>query len=592
MMTDKLPENISGERYIRKLFELSKQLIISLDLDTILQTTVEGVTQISGLDTAAIYLLNERTMRLSATTPPLPPEFPEALRLGVLDDYPNLRRSIDTSGPVFLHDVEEVPGTPAEMAIVQLRNLRTLLFLPLIAENEVLGALIIGSIGKPSPVEQLDRDLAFTFANFAALAVKNALLFNDGQAYAAELERTLSERKKAEEEREILREQLLQAHKMDAIGQLAGGIAHDFNNMLTGIIGNAELLRDSLTDSVLRDSALDIIEIGKRSAELTTQLLAFSRKGQIQNIPVDLNHSVKEVVSILKHTIKRMIEIRVESGSDPVYTMGDPAQIQSALLNLAVNARDAMPDGGLLELRTAIVDLDEEYCRDHGIALPPGRYNEVSVRDTGNGMDAQTIRHIYEPFFTTKKQGEGTGMGLAAVYGTMQTHHGAISVSSTRGGGTTFKLHFPVITAGKEEIIRLADARTPVSGNMNTTDKSRKILVIDDEEKIVLVVAEHLRKTGYEVSTYTDGLSALEFYREYFDSVSLVILDIIMPKTDGKYLFYALRKLKPELSVILTSGYSLTGITQELLNHEGVQFLPKPFLREELLQAVGKVLQL
>ncbi len=590
-MPEYLPPTITAEPYLRKLFDLSKQLISSLDLNTILQATVEGVAQTSGLETAAIYLLDKGQLRLWATTPSLPPDFPEALRLGSLDDHPHMRKSIESSAPVFVPDFTKIKQTPAEESVAQLRNLRTLLFLPLIAETEVMGALIVGSIGTPKLISEMESALSFTLANFAALAVKNALLYQEGKAYAAELEQTLTERKKAEEDREKLREQLVQVQKMDAIGQLAGGIAHDFNNMLCGIIGNAELLLDALSDQVLRDSARDIIDIGKRSAELTTQLLAFSRKGQIQNISIDLNQILKEVVSILRHTIKRSIEIKIELGNGPVCTVGDPAQIQSALLNLAVNARDAMPDGGVLELKTAIVDLDAAYCREHGIALTPGRYNEVSVRDTGTGMDAETVAHIYEPFFTTKKQGEGTGMGLAAVYGTMQTHHGAIDLTSTMNNGTTFKLYFPIVAIGVETSGHLSGAEPVVHKGSTSGDQTRRVLIIDDEEKIVLIVGEHLRKSGYEVAMFTSGASALGFFREQHTTISLVILDIIMPKTDGKTLFYKLREIDAGIPVIIMSGYSIAGITQELLNKGAVRFLQKPFLREELLNAVSVVVQ-
>jgi signal transduction histidine kinase/CheY-like chemotaxis protein len=437
----------------------------------------------------------------------------------------------------------------------------------------------------------MESDLAFTLANFAALAVKNARLYRTGQKYAAELEQTLAERKKAEVEREKLRQQLVQTQKMDAIGQLAGGIAHDFNNMLSGIIGNAELVYNSTSDSALREYAGDIITIGKRSAELTTQLLAFSRKGQVQNSTVDLHKVLQEIASILRHTISRNITIKTEFEADNFHTRGDPTQIQSALLNLAVNARDAMFQGGVIEFRTRCTMPDVKQWPLCTFELKPETYIEITVRDNGIGMSAETLEHIYEPFFTTKSQGEGTGLGLSAVYGTMKSHQGAICVESSPGQGTTFRLYFPLeqkIDTAERESEPLKESS--FSGGNSIANSQKRILIIDDEEMVAKAAAGHLRKAGFEVILFTDSTECLDFFKDSHPTISLVILDIIMPKMDGKELFYALKAINPDLPVILSSGFSVNGTAQTLLDDGAQLFIPKPFQREDLLHAIDKVL--
>ncbi|RPJ07035.1 MAG: PAS domain S-box protein, partial [Spirochaetaceae bacterium] len=234
-------------------------------------------------------------------------------------------------------------------------------------------------------------------------------------------------------------QQFQQAEKMQAIGQLAGGVAHDFNNQLAGILGYADLLRDGAKDNPeLSHYADNIIMAVKRAADLTSQLLAFSRKGKYLSITVDMHQTILEVVSILRHSIDKRITIEQELAASPSTTIGDPSQLQSAILNCAINARDAMPDGGVLGFFTKVVTLDEEFCKKIPYEIPSGEYLQISIEDSGIGMDEGTVRHIFEPFFTTKERGKGTGMGLASTYGTIRNHRGAIHVTTTPGKGTTF----------------------------------------------------------------------------------------------------------------------------------------------------------
>jgi signal transduction histidine kinase/CheY-like chemotaxis protein len=587
-----LQENLlsthDGEQPLRKLFELSRKLVTSLNLNNTLQATVDGVSILTGLDSAAVYLLEGNMLRLGATTPPLPSDFPDELRYSSLKDFPHIGRSIDSATPVYIQDVANETLSQEEESVSKLRDIRTLLFLPLIAETEVLGALSVGSIGSPKPISNSAMDLSHTLANFAALAVKNARLYQAGQKHTAELEQTINECKLVETEREKLQEQLIQSQKMDAIGQLAGGIAHDFNNMLCGIIGHAELLYLSTSLEESHQLIKEIITISQRSADLISQLLAFSRKGQIQRIPVNLHKIVEEVVSILRHTISRNIEIKLDMQAAAFFTEGDPAQIQSTLLNLAVNARDAMPDGGILSLVTRNINLLESNCHQLSCQPTPGEYIELTVTDTGTGMDTATLERIYEPFFTTKKHGEGTGMGLSAVYGTMKSLGGAISVSSKTGQGTTFTLYFPF----KNQTVKTAhDSEIVHPGNCNISMDMKKILVIDDEETVASATARHLISAGYKVDFFTDSIAALSFFKDNHPAINLVILDMIMPKMDGPAIFNSLREIKPDVRFILSSGFSVNGAIQQLLNDGAQLFLPKPFRQDELIDAVCKALE-
>jgi PAS domain S-box-containing protein len=464
---------VEHSRGLNSFLKVSRHLAATLDLEKILQAAAEGVTDLAGLDTSAIYLLEDSMLRLWAAHPPLPAEFPDTLRLSSRGDHPHFERAITSHEPLLLPDALTVSLTKAEETVVMTRNLRTLLYLPLIAEGEVMGSLIVGSIGTPIVISKDSVRLSSAFANLAALAVKNAGLYKAKKLYAARLEQSLTEQKRAEAEREILRNQLFQAQKMDAVGRLAGGIAHDFNNQLGGIMGFADLLLNELSDQNHKKFAAGIVSLAQRSADLVSQLLAFSRKGPIRYILVDLHAVIDEVISILEHTLHRKIAIRKILDGTMSRTLGDSTQIQSALLNLALNAKDAMPDGGELIFRTETVTVDPNDLKRLHLQLRPGLYTLLSVTDTGCGMDASTMERIFEPFFTTKEQGRGTGMGLAAVFGTMKTYGGEIVVESTLDQGSTFNLYFPVADV---EQAALLDS-TPAA-----TEPGREIPFVDDEQ--------------------------------------------------------------------------------------------------------------
>jgi len=381
-----------------------------------------------------------------------------------------------------------------------------------------------------------------------------------------------TERKRAEEAEASLRDELHQVQKMEAVGQLAGGVAHDFNNLLTAILGNAELLAEGLApDSEESSFAADIRGAAIRAAELTKQLLGFSRKGKMQTTVVDVHPIVTEVVALLERSIDKRIEVVQRLEASPTTVFGDPTQLQSALLNLAVNGRDAMPEGGTLMLTTRNVDLDEVFCKESIEDLTPGAFIEITVADTGVGMDAEVQQRIFEPFYTTKKQGKGTGLGLASVYGCVMDHKGAISLYSESGQGSAFKVLIPVTTEAQAP----QPDRAPIDPISIQGDGH--ILVVDDEETVRRITTNVLAHLGYSVSCCCDGVEAVEFFQRRHEEIDLVILDLIMPNMGGEEAFHLLKEIDPAARVLISSGFTRSGVADELLEHGAVGFLNKPY---------------
>jgi two-component system cell cycle sensor histidine kinase/response regulator CckA len=381
-------------------------------------------------------------------------------------------------------------------------------------------------------------------------------------------------------ENRAIEDQFSQTQKMDAIGQLAGGIAHDFNNQLSIITGFAELIRNKTTgNEMLSRYADNILQTARRSADLTGQLLAFSRKGKYRSIPVDVHRIVAEVVNILIHTIDKRITIRQQFKAGTAVTTGDPTQIQNAFLNLALNARDAMPDGGNLTFATELTTLDRSYHDMKKYVISPGQYIIVSITDSGMGMDAETRSHLFEPFFTTKEKGKGTGMGLPAVYGIVKNHKGAIHVYSEPGRGTTIKIYLPA--AGIEA--RDDQAEVPKMPAMNS---KLNILFVDDEQMMREMAKEMLQGFGHTVLLCDNGQAAVDRYKESWKSIDLVILDIIMPVMGGRAAFTALRRINPKVKVILSSGYSMNDEAQQIIDEGALEFVQKPFNSSQIAEAI------
>ena len=377
---------------------------------------------------------------------------------------------------------------------------------------------------------------------------------------------------------------LRHSEKMEAIGQLAGGVAHDFNNMLGVIKGYADMLVHSLDEDEFIEYAKNINKAADRSATLTNQLLAFARKGQYKQSIVDIHQIINETISMLEHTVSKNININQILKANPSSIKGDSSQILNSLLNLAINASDAMPDGGQLTFSTTVLALDAQYCQQNFGELFPGEYLEVTVSDTGTGITQELQGHIFEPFFTTKPRGKGTGMGLAAVYGIIKNHNGNITVESTPGKGTTFKIHFPISVETTEE------EKTIPAPSKKSTGNKIKIMLVDDEKLFRNLAKDLLKKLNYKMKICQNGKEAVEYYNKSWKQVDLVVLDMVMPGLSGKETFIALRKINPNIKALLASGYSIDGEAQEILEEGVLGFVHKPFTIQELEKAITDVL--
>lgn len=383
-------------------------------------------------------------------------------------------------------------------------------------------------------------------------------------------------------EKKFYEERLRQSEKMDSLGQLAGGIAHDFNNMLAGITAAAELLAPKIAQDaqVLRYTNM-IIESATKAANLTKQLLAFSRKSLLQTTAVDIHDCIRSTLEILQRTIDRKVTLHCSLEANRHTVNGDASQIESAILNLFLNARDAMPEGGTLSVSTQIAHFDSNACKSTLFAIQPGDYIEITIKDSGIGMSEDVRRRIFEPFFTTKPRGKGTGLGLAAVHGMIETHRGTISVESEPGHGSTFKISLPLVneTVKPTQEKQIAETR-PHSGC---------ILVVDDEPIVRMAATEALQTMGYFVYEATDGLEALEVYDKHQAEISLVLLDMVMPRMDGRETYIALRQRNAQLPVVVCSGYTPDASIMGPIAKE-VEVLQKPYRQSELVSIIEKAL--
>ena len=379
-----------------------------------------------------------------------------------------------------------------------------------------------------------------------------------------------------------LQDKLFQSQKMDAIGRLASGIAHDFNNMLGGIIGGAELLRDIIPDTAdHRECITLIVESANRAAELSSKLLVFARKQPVVFRVVDVHQVVRDTISILQKTVDKRISIVEELGAESAHIYGDTVMLQSVFLNLGINAAASMPDGGNLNLRTRCITLEADYCAGSEFTLIPGAYLEVEVRDTGCGIPAENLSMVFEPFFTTKLSGEGTGLGLAATHGAVVQHEGSITVYSELTKGTTFRVLLPL--TGDEPV---ADRDTEVR-----IHGSGLVLLVDDERAMRVTGSSMLKRLGYEVEIASNGEEALQKLAELDGDVSLVLLDMVMPRMNGADCFRVIHDKYPDLPVLLVSGFTPEDQLQELMALGLRGFLQKPYQSARLSRAVAEALR-
>jgi len=411
-------------------------------------------------------------------------------------------------------------------------------------------------------------------------------LYNaDGQvAGAIGSLRDITERKMAEEERSSLEDQLRQAQKMESIGRMAGGIAHDFNNLLTAILGSSDLSLSILDkDNPVYQKLKVIRKAAESAADITRQLLAFSRKQLIEPKVIDLNELIDRVHIMLTRLIGEDIELRTSTLTPDCLIKADTGQIEQIIMNLAVNARDAMPAGGTLSIATARGHLDHEYCQHHA-DLTPGDYAMLIMSDTGSGMTDEVKEHLFEPFFTTKPKEKGTGLGLATIYGAVKQHRGHIEVDSEQGKGACFRIFFPLVHADRK-------ARTRRKPDMLVPSGSETILLVEDNVTVLEFATNALQELGYTVIPACNSDEAIALNEVYVGEIHILVSDVILPGMNGKALADRLVQCRPSMEVLFTSGY-----TEDLIGHhgvldEGIHFIGKPYTIDVLARKIREVIE-
>jgi signal transduction histidine kinase/CheY-like chemotaxis protein len=397
----------------------------------------------------------------------------------------------------------------------------------------------------------------------------------DVESTATKLAHELDERRRAEADRERLRDQFVHAQRMDAVGTLAAGLAHDMNNILGGILAFAEVLHAEAKDKAVRDDLARIRQEAERGAALTRSLLAFSRRGQYRKRPILLHSVLDDMTPLLSRTLDRNIVLARTDGP-PTIIDGDPAQLGQVLLNLCLNASDAMRGNGTLTIETDEVELGDGE-RD---GLPAGRYAKLAITDTGTGMDADTKRRAFEPFFTTKPVGKGTGLGLAMVFGAVQSHGGTIECTTELGKGTTMTIYLPATEASPA---------LPVASPARAPREQGVVLVVDDEPVVRAATARLVEQLGLVTVTAKDGDEAIAIYRERASEIVLVLLDMVMPRLPGPECYRELRKLG-DTPVLLVSGYTSDVAAQQLLDEGAGGFLEKPYTAKQLAAEIDRLL--
>jgi signal transduction histidine kinase/ActR/RegA family two-component response regulator len=407
--------------------------------------------------------------------------------------------------------------------------------------------------------EKICRALYLIASQLSHLAIRNV-----------QQSRFIVRLKEADEERSRLEEQLVQARKLESIGQLAGGIAHDFNNMLTPVLGYSEMLQDEFPADSEQYIYVDcIIKAAKSARDLVSQLLAFARKQMLTMRPIDMNTAIRDFIRILERTIREDIRIVLDLTLDSCWIEGDIRQIEQIIVNLSTNAQDAMPDGGTLTIRTSVADVDSENSESHK-DVPPGQYVVLAIVDTGVGMGSDILERLFDPFFTTKEVGKGTGLGLSTVYGIVSQHSGFISVDSLPSCGSAFTIYLPRMS----KAVSIPEASRE---NNEVRRGTETILIVEDQEQVRTMIGNMLRRQGYKIILAENGYDALEKADAFPDTIHLLVSDIVMPGINGKQLYEILSIKRPTTKALFVSGYSRDAISNRGALFAGIHLLQKPF---------------
>lgn len=471
--------------------------------------------------------------------------------------------------------------------ILMIDTQRTIKFCNPMAEKllGVPGDKLVGTrFEYPLPTEEpCEIELPNRVGGQGVAEIRTTEMIWEGRPHRVVALRDITERKHAEEKRRSLEEQLRRARRLEMIGQLAGGIAHDFNNLLSIILGYGEaVLTEMAVDNPFRTDLIEIVKAGRHGAELTRQLLAFSRRQAMEPQLINLNEVIVDLEKMLRRLIGGEVTLKLSLGKGIYNIFADPGQVEQVIMNLLVNARDAMPNGGEIIIETKEVELDEFYADTH-VDVKPGKYILLSVSDNGVGMDENTLSHIFEPFFTTKEKSGGTGLGLATVYGIVKQSGGEIGVYSEVGKGTTFKIYLP-----KKELP--ADKRAKAVETPEIVGGNEHILVVEDEPSILDFMEKMLSYLGYKVSVASSAEEVIKMVEEKNLKPDLVITDVIMPNMSGRELVSRLRNKLPNLKVLYMSGYTHEIISRHGILKDGVHFIQKPFTMTKLSAKIREVL--
>ncbi len=552
--------------------EAIETLILCPDQDTLFRQAVELAREKLGLERCSLYLLDT-----TGSHPKLFGTYGTDIHGHLMDEH-----GVSFFAPIRWKGIRDPARPEGLYQVYEGRELTGM-------ENGELVSYGMGWIGT-TPVQSASRVVGIFFNDTAISHAPPNQAQQETLAVYCSLLGAIIERQQAEEahrqleaERKRLEEQLAQAHKMESIGRLAGGVAHDFNNLLTAILGYNELAAEEADpDSSLALYLENIRKAAERAANLTQQLLAFARKQILEPKVVSLNDLMLEVDTLLRRLIGEDIELLTLPAPDLWPVRVDPGQMEQVMLNLAVNARDAMPGGGKLTIETQNVVLDAEEAQRHA-DLMPGEYVLLAIRDTGEGMTEEVKARLFEPFFTTKGPGKGTGLGLATCYGIVKQNDGHIRIESELGQGTTFRIYLPRVETPLDTAVA-QDSLTNLPRGTET------ILLVEDEELVRAIAVQTLRAQGYVVREASNGNEALRWAQEFGAAPNLLITDVVMPQMSGKELAERLSALHPDLKVLYMSGYTDNAIVHHGALDPGVLFLAKPFTPPALARHVREIL--
>jgi signal transduction histidine kinase/ActR/RegA family two-component response regulator len=538
---------------------------------------LQEIVNTAGPDLAVIFLRNGDGLVLKGV-------FPEQREIGWEPLAAHKVRAclcglaVSEDQAIFSPDINADPRCSLEEC--RLAGFRSFAALPLRSGAEIIGVLGMAS-RQPQDFQEHAAFLE-ALANEMSTGLKKSLLYEQVQQHALKLEESLARIEEAEAERLQLLQHLQRSQKMEAMGTLASGIAHDFNNILAAIIGYAELALMDTPETAKSQKSLEmVLAAGNRAKDLVKQILAFSRQSEEQRKPVQITHTLKEVLILMRASLPATIEIRENLGAGVGNILADPVNIHQVLLNLCTNAHHAMRDqGGVLEVQLSGVNLGPEGAAVHP-DLTPGPYVKLAVKDNGCGMDEATKVKIFDPYFTTKEKGVGTGLGLAVAHSIVKKHGGAITVDSVPGQGSEFTLYFPAIQ--QEEAWE-----APVAASLPTGREH--ILLVDDEQALADMGREMLEYLGYQVDTRMSSIDALALFRDQPQRYDLVITDLTMPNMTGDQLAQELMRIRPDLPIMLCTGYG-ESILEEKARAMGIKaFIMKPILISQMARAIRQAL--